>query len=635
MCGIAGIYSPEDGISPEALHKGIRRLNHRGPDLERQWVAPHRQVGLAHARLSIIDLTTGDQPIANEDESLRLIVNGEFYDFARIRGDLTARGHRFRSTGDSEIALHLYEERGFRCLEQLRGEFALILWDQRNELLFAARDRFGIKPLYYAAVGKALYLASEIKALFAAGVPARWDRESFYQQLFSCTHSNRTLFEGVFQVPPGHYLVATRKGIRIIRYWDLDYPVEPQPLAEAGAKDHIHEFRERLDEAIRLRLTADVAVGCFLSGGLDSSSVLGLAARHTTHPIRAFTVGFDEPSYDETHIARETAKLVGADFHPIPIHFADFAGHIRDAVWHAEMLGINPHGIARYLHSQAVHENGYKVVLSGEGSDEIMAGYSYARSDWRLTNELLQKTGPVTSSGHPMRVSRTPLAPADDKSLLEGVQGRLGFTPSWLSTLAVSRSIFHLVTREDFEAEFAGRDVYREFVDQFDIDGQLFHREPVIQSMYLWSKSILPNYILFAERLEMAHAVEVRLPFLDHHLFEFVRRLPPSLIMYGAREKHMLREAARNVLTDTVYTRPKQPFTAPPITLSTHNPLYVLTQESLRGPALASLPFFDQTRVVAFLDALPEMNESMRLALDPMLMMVLSATILQERYNPA
>jgi asparagine synthase (glutamine-hydrolysing) len=634
MCGIVAIFSQEEPISAEALKSATQRLSYRGPDKQCQWIAAHRRVGLGHARLSIIDLTTGDQPLANEDEQLHLIVNGEFYDFERIQQELQYRGHRLCTHSDSEIVLHLYEEFGTQCLQYLRGEFAFILWDESKQLLFAARDRFGIKPLFYALVGNTLYLASEAKALFAAGVPACWDRESFYQQLFAYLASDRTLFKGVYQVPPGHYLLATHQGIQVNRYWDLDYPTANATDPEYADAEYIEQFRYVLEEAVKIRMRSDVPVGSFLSGGVDSSTILGMAAKHTAEPVRAFTVTFDRPGYDEGAIAEETAALVGADFQSIPLNQSDFANSIADAVWHAETLGVNPHGIARYLQSRVVHESGYKVVLSGEGSDEILAGYSYARQDWlrdRAEQLEAKKTGAQgwEEKGNPSVTRTLNSVP----TALATVQQTLGFIPSWLKEIAVNRSFFHILLAPDYAAEFAKRDIYGEFLHSFDLQGQLANRPPVIQSLYLWSKSILPNYILFAERLEMAHAVEVRLPFLDHHVFELVRHIPISLLMRGIREKYVLREAARPVLTDTVYARPKQPFTAPPATLTTNNQLYALMQDSLRSSDMASVPFFDRAAAVALLDELPVMSERRRIALDPILMMLLCTYLLQTQYN--
>ena len=260
MCGVAVLFSQGGQIEHEALTKATQVLHHRGPDAAKLWVDPKGPVGLAHARLSIIDLATGDQPLANEDGTLHAIVNGEFYDFERIRAELEGRGHRFSTRSDSEILLHLYEERGPSCLEELRGEFAFALYDSRNRMLFAGRDRFGIKPLFYASHGGNLALASEAKALFALGVPARWDAESVYQaSALVVPLQDRSLFAGIQQVPPGHYLLATPNHLRLVAYWDFDFGVE-QTQPGRSTSDDIAQLATAIDEAIRLRLRADVPV---------------------------------------------------------------------------------------------------------------------------------------------------------------------------------------------------------------------------------------------------------------------------------------------------------------------------------------------------------------------------------------
>jgi asparagine synthase (glutamine-hydrolysing) len=333
MCGITAYFSDQRPMNGETLRIATWRLGHRGPDGQGQWLASDGLVGLGHARLSIIDLTTGDQPLTNENERLHLVVNGEFYDFERIRRELRQRGHVVRTGSDSEIALHLYEELGPQCLHQLRGEFAFVLWDEANRMLFAARDRFGIKPLFYSVHQGVLYLASEVKALFAAGDPGQWDPSAFYQaHTFSFVlPGERTLFAGIHQVPPGHYLLATPVSLAIHRYWDFDYPTA-EKTPTIGEREATERFRGILDEAVRLRLRADVPVAAYLSGGIDSCAVLGLAAPHRSDPIHAFTLTFDQADYDESDIAREMAERAGAEFVPIPISQADLAEAFPDAI---------------------------------------------------------------------------------------------------------------------------------------------------------------------------------------------------------------------------------------------------------------------------------------------------------------
>ena len=241
-------------------------------------------------------------------------MNGEFYGFEAIQRELEEKGHRLRTRSDSEIALHLYQDLGTHCLHRLRGEFAFVLWDQAHRTLFAGRDRFGIKPLFYAVHNDTLFIASEVKALFAAGVPARWDIESVHNSVDLGGSPIRTLFEGVFQVPPGHYLLASERHLQLARYWDFDYPRAGANGRPRSEQEYAEEFRQELDEAVKIRLRADVPVGCYLSGGLDSCAVLGLAAPHHPEPIRAFTLTFDRGDYDEGPIAREMAARVGASF---------------------------------------------------------------------------------------------------------------------------------------------------------------------------------------------------------------------------------------------------------------------------------------------------------------------------------
>ena len=360
-----------------------RCLRHRGPDAQHVWVSPDRRAGLGHARLSIIDLETGDQPIASEDGRLRIIANGELYDFERIRAELEQNGHAFRTRSDSEIALHLFEDRGARSLHSLRGEFAFAIWDARDGQLFAARDRFGIKPLYYTVHDGTFYLASEVKALAELGVPLRWDRETLYDIHFVSHPPDRSLFAGIYQLPPASYLLTDGEHVRVMPYWDWDYPRDPgdHDAASVDRREWIERLEHSFEEAVRLRLRADVPVACYLSGGIDSCAVLGFASRLSPRPLRAFTLSFDHPDYDEGDLARDQARLSGAEFCRIDVRSEHLADHFSDAIYHAERPFANAHAIAKFLLSRAVRDSGIKVVMTGEGSDEIFAGYPHFRRD--------------------------------------------------------------------------------------------------------------------------------------------------------------------------------------------------------------------------------------------------------------
>ena len=638
MCGIVGIFSHRNPISNGVIERAVRSLYHRGPDGQRHWIASDERVALGHARLSIIDLTSGDQPIASENNRTRIVVNGEFYGYEAIQRDLERSGHRLRTRSDSEIALHLYEDLGTQCLHRLRGEFAFVLWDETNRTIFAARDRFGIKPLFYAFHNETLYLASEVKALFAAGVPRRWDSESVSHSVEFGGHQTRTLFEGVFQVPPGHFLLATDKHFELIQYWDFDYP-KTNGTPQRSNADYAAEFRHALHEAVRLRLRADVPVGCYLSGGLDSCAVLGLAAQFRTDPIRAFTLTFDHADYDEGKQAKEMASKAGAEFFPIAITQDDLADHFADAITQSETFCFNAHGVAKYLLSRAVRDAGYKVVLTGEGSDEILGGYAHFRRDMLLYNSEGQNPSEVTGLLNELEkangVSRGLLLPHGEAKPLDNVKRLLGFVPSWIETFSARSAKMQELLAPDFWRKFEKRNGYQALFSTIDVRGQLSGRDPVHQSLYLWSKTLLPGYILtmLGDRMEMAHSVEGRVPFLDHHLVELIRRQPVSLKIHGMTEKYVLREAVRDVITDTVYLRQKHPFLSPPATLNPKEKLSVFVQDTLRGPVLSTIPFFDRKKVVEFLDKVNTLDEGSRVANDQILMTVVSACVLQERFG--
>jgi asparagine synthase (glutamine-hydrolysing) len=636
MCGIVALFSSQRTISEQALTRAVSALHHRGPDQQKIWMSENSRIGLGHARLSIIDLVSGDQPIANRDGTLRIVVNGEFYDYERIQQELIQLGYRLQTESDSEIALHLYDQFGTQCLSHLRGEFAFVLWDDLNQVLFAARDCFGIKPLYYTVHQDTLYLASEVKAFFAAGVPAIWDRESFFLLDHGVLPPQNTLFSKIYQVPPGYFLLASDAGIQLHRYWDFDYPLMESSPPKISSDDYIEKLRYTLDESIRLRLKADVPVGCYLSGGLDSSALLGMASRYMNQPIQAFTLSFEQAAYNEEALARETANYTGSNLQVVPIRQSDLAENFADAVCQCEMLCYNAHTTAKYILSRAVRDAGYKVVLTGEGADEILGGYIHFCVDMlrngtqgleeprrqELLEALKQKN--KISPGHFGEV---------EIESLKSVARSLGFVPAWMERRVRLKSV--AVYSQEFLEEFSQRDAYRLFLNQIDVAGQLNQREPVNQSLYLWSKTHLPNYILrmLGDGVEMAHSIEGRLPFLDREVVELVCQMPISLKINGLTEKFVLRQAARPFITDTLYHRQKHPFLVPPSSFQPQEPLHQLMQDTLRSSVMATLPFYNQKAVIQLLDQLPEMSESQQQTMDVTLMKMLSACCLQERFG--
>jgi asparagine synthase (glutamine-hydrolysing) len=627
MCGIVAGWDRQ-GMDTAALDRALARLGHRGPDGAGTWRSPDGTTALGHTRLAVIDPVGSPQPIASEDGQIVLVVNGELYDHDRLRCDLQERGHRFRTGGDSEVALHLYEDHGLDFVQHLRGEFALVLYDGRRRELIAVRDRFGVKPLcYHHAPGVRLLLASEAKALFALGVRPAWDAEAFFQVAgMQYPRPEQTLFADVRQLRPGHLLVARGSGVHIRPYWDMDYPrLGALPPGEDDAQQQ-RLLREQLDDAVRLRLRADVPVCFHLSGGLDSTAVAALAARHLGRPVDCFTVGFEEPPYDELPQARRAAAELGAHLHPVSVTQGDLADHLGDAVWYSEGLAINGHLPAKYLLARAIRRAGFKVVLSGEGADEVLLGYAHFRHD------LLQAVGGDAASLYADNPVLAGMHLAQGEALpLGGVRARLGTVPAFLHAKATLGRRMQELLRDDFRVRFRDRDPLRHFIEAFDVRGQLAGRHPVHVASYLWTRSSLAGYILrtLGDGTEMAHAVEGRLPFLDHELFALARTLPVECKIHEGVEKWVLRQALRGVVPEEVRARRKHPFTAPPASLFGGE----LIEDTLRSRAVADVPFLDARRTAAVLDALPGMSQPERIAWGPVLMLALSACLLQVRFG--
>ncbi|CAM2065064.1 asparagine synthase (glutamine-hydrolyzing) [Sulfidibacter corallicola] len=640
MCGILGIYSLDGGASAADVSSGLAALHHRGPDGRGSWIDPSGRIALGHTRLRIIGGENGRQPLHNEDGSISAVVNGEFYDFERIRSDLERRGHRFQTRSDSEILVHLYEEKGAACLEDLRGEFAFLLWDDRYRRLFAGRDRFGIKPLVYTRFQNRILLASEAKALFAMGPAPGWDEASFLQAAhFQYLLPEQSLFRGVRQVRPGHLLRIHQDVVEERPYWDLDYRQTGNPSND-HSETPIQDFRDALKEAVTHRLRADVPVCCHLSGGLDSSTVAALVKRVRGTPPTCFTIGFSDADYDETSLARQTAAALEAPLTVIPVTQRDLLERLPDAVYYSEGLAINGHLSAKFLLSRAIREAGFKVALTGEGSDEVLAGYPHFRLDWLRHHAMgtdmehrLLDANPASrgimltqSAGWPLAMTRR----------------TLGFVPAFLEAKAAMGYRLREFLRDDLQDRHPVTTFEANLLQSFDLQGQLADRHPVDQSSYLWSKTALAQYILktLGDGAEMAHSVEGRLPFLDHVLFDVLRRLPLDWKIHPNRvggttdliEKHILRESMHPHLTAEVYARRKHPFMAPPLWRDPSDRAHEIVQDRLRSQACRDLPFFDHAKVRRFLDRLPHRRFEPGSGRDPLLMTLLSATALQERF---
>jgi asparagine synthase (glutamine-hydrolysing) len=440
-------------------------------------------------------------------------------------------------------------------------------------------------------------------------------------------------------VPPGYYMLVTDKHVQLNQYWDFNYPAKDKTAPTRSDAEYAAEFREAFEESVRIRLRADVPVGVYLSGGLDSCAVLGMAARHHPEPIKAFTLTFEDVAYDEGPIAREMAARTGAEFHAIPIGQRDLADAFTDAITQAETTCVNAHGVAKYLLSRAVRDAGYKVVLTGEGSDEILGGYPHFRRDMLLYNHEGQDPDAIKEllrwlDDH-NTVSRGMLLPDGEIGNLDTVKRVLGYVPSWIETFS-SRSVkMRPLLADRFQQKYGHREGEYNILDDTDVLRQLRGRDALHQSLYLWSKTVMAGYILtmLGDRMEMAHSIEGRVPFLDHKLVALIASQPVNQKIRGMTEKYVLREAVKDVITETVYKRQKHPFLSPPATLNPDDTFQTFVQDMLRGETLRAIPFFNQKAVVALLDRLPGMDVGARTAFDQLLMYLVSLCVLQARFG--
>ncbi len=627
------------GLAQSRIERALTALHHRGPDGHGTWVSGDHRFTLGHTRLSIIGLENGEQPIASPDQRIHMVVNGEFYGYRDVRDRLRRDGCRFSTDSDSEIALHLYQRQGMQAVRELRGEFAVVIADEREGALIGLRDRFGIKPLFYAVVKGEVYFASEIKALLALGVPATWDLEGALGGM-SKPHE-RTDFAGISAVPPGCYAIARNGDVRIYSYWDWEMPTAEQLITDTRSDAQVvDEFRQVLQDSVQQRLVADVEVASYLSGGIDSCAVLGLAQRALERPIRAFTLTFENPLFNEAALARKQAEYVGASYHPIPVTGRDIADAYPDAIWHAETQMFNGHGVAKYLLSRAVRDAGIKVVFTGEGADEMLGGYPFFRVDSLHNNPAFsdqQKADFIDEIFGNNEASRAIMLPGEvlnDES--EAVRGRLGWVPASINSMLAMTNSLAPFLRDEAAEQIRNHSPIVAALDRLPLAQRVAGRDHLNQSLYISAKTTLANFILvyLGDRMEMAHSVEGRVPFLDHHLAELAAGLPTRMKVKGIREKHVLREAARDVLIPEVYDRQKHPFTTPPAR-DPNDPMLAFYRDTFASRAASDQPLYDMKKVTHALDALLDSPADQRIAIEGGLQRVASVVVMQEKFGMA
>jgi asparagine synthase (glutamine-hydrolysing) len=653
MCGIAGYIhaDPKRPIDPQTLVAMAAIQHHRGPDGFGWKTIEERGIGFSHARLSIIDLdeNRGKQPFLSHDGNLLLAHNGEFYDYKRIRADMTSRGARFRAKSDSELVLHLYPRLGLEdMMKDLRGEFAFSLYDKQRDRLMLVRDRFGIKPLYWTEVNGTLVFGSELKVLFAhPEVPRRFNAQGVYHQLMQTIVPGSTAFDGIHQIKPGHALIIERKHgrfyIQDVKYWDMDYPVLGERDEGQPEEFYIERVREKLLEAVQLRLEADVPVACYLSGGIDSCAILGLSAASQQSPVKAFTIGFDDADYDETAIAREMAQSVGADQDIMMLQADHLYDNFVETVWHTERTIYNTLGVAKLLMSRHVNQAGYKVVVTGEGSDELFSGYPAFRRDMFLHGMDTLSTAERASWEQLLAESNKLFKGAmlaEEEFHDADLDALVGFTPSclqpWLSSAQHVAGLMHPQLRKEVEGYKPGQAIANA------LDGDMLaERHPLDKAQYVWIKTMLEGQILTwgGDRVDMANSMEARPAFLDHHLAEFATQLPPSMRIKGRTEKYVLREAMRGLLPTVLYEREKFAFMAPPAHTDPKKwaAMKQLADEYLSDTALEQAGLLDTGGVKALfeLHENPETSTATQIQLDAVINHMLGVQILHRQFVAA
>ncbi len=561
MCGINGIAFSEN--SGRAVNQGVLRkmrdvIEHRGPDDFGEFF--DETVALGHRRLSIVDVKHGHQPMFNEDESCIIVYNGEVFNHADYRAELEAKGYKFQTTCDTEAILHLYEEYGAKCVEKLRGMFAFAVWNRKEKTLFIARDRLGIKPLYYVhdADGN-LFFASEIKSLLAANpVKSEINYNVLPDQLANHgTSADETLFKDVRRLLPGHTLLWKDGKIKIEKFWDISF--EPKH-AEKSDAEFVEEWRELFKQSVKLRLMADVPLGMFLSGGIDSSAICAMMSEMVSEPIKTFSVGFKEREANEFYYARLVSEAFGTEHHEITITPEQFFGELPNLVWHEdEPLGFIA-SVPLYFVSKLAQKH-VKVVLTGEGSDEILGGYgrysktlqllNYGKKYESLTPEFLRKIVKNNVGNLPMsrKLKRTFLARTADIE-------NLYFDNFAIFTKSMQENLLTSETKE----RIAEKNPYLELEKWLD---QTDAKDILDKLLYADSKTYLHELLMKQDQMSMAASIESRVPFLDHKLVEYTAKLPEKFKIRGGETKWILREAMKGILPEEILTRSKMGFPVP------------------------------------------------------------------------
>ncbi len=601
MCGIAGIINlgQNKPINEDVLNQMASIIYHRGPD--GTGIYKDNNIGLAHARLSIIDIEGGHQPIHNEDKSVWVIFNGEIFNYIELREKLKLQGHRFYTHSDTEVIVHLYEEYGDNFIKHLNGQFSIALWDKQKQRLLLIRDRVGITPLFYTVVDKQLIFGSEIKSILVAlkQTPSLNNQALDQLMTFWSPVSPNTLFDNVYEVPPGDFLIIEKGDVKKQKFWEWELapPEEYYDKPESVLVDELHDL---MVDATKIRLRSDVPVGAYLSGGLDSSVITSLIHNYGGVDLRTFSIGFDDAALDESDFQNQMIKHLDAEHSRIQCSYNDIAENFRSTIWHTEAPILRTAPIPMNQLSNLVHDKGYKVVLTGEGADEVLGGYDIfkegkIRQFWAKNPD---------SSFRPALLKR--LYPYLDLSKKQGVVYLKNFfgealehpdlpyfahLPRWTTT-ARCKQFFS----DEMKATLSDNAISEL---EKTLPTSVSKLDPFNKSQFIEAKSLMAGYLLCSQgdRMLMKNSVEGRFPFLDHRVIEFANSISPKLKMKVLNEKYILKQAMKQYLPDTIVKRFKQPYRAPdiPSFFSEKTPEYV--RELLSAEVIKKYGYFHSGRV--------------------------------------
>lgn len=608
MCGICGQFNftKDHKIDQGTLKGMVAIMRHRGPD--EFGFYQDDDIGLGHARLSIIDLSGGKQPIHNEDKSIWITYNGEVFNYLELRDELVKKGHKFYTHTDTEVLVHLYEENGPDFVKLLNGQWAFALWDKKKKQLMMSRDRVGIRPLYYTVVDGSLIFGSEIKSIFMDNRVERAIDPNGLAQLFTfwANLGSQTVFKGLKELPPAHFLLVKDGNIRVERYWDLDFRRKDEGTESTSKDEYAEQFLDLLKDSCRLRLRADVPVAAYLSGGIDSSFITALVKKHFNNDLKTFSVAFEDKDYDESDFQHQMQSFLGTEHKEVRCSYGDIGEIMPEVIWHTEKPLIRTAPAPLFKLSKLVRDNNIKVVLTGEGADEILAGYDLFREmkirrfwakspDSKIRPELLSKLYNYLPNW-PKRVN--PFLKAFYKVDLLGIDNPIySHIPKWKTSMSITDYFSHDI-KGSLKNTLNMDEIKSYLPAGFDSFDNL-SKAQYLESMTLLSGNLLNSQ---GDRVMLGHSVEGRFPFLDYRVMEFCANLPARLRLNVMNEKYLLKKISRNYIPNEIIERKKQGYRAPDSVsfLGGKNKDYVM--ELLSSESMQKTGYFNEKLVNNLID---------------------------------